>query len=102
MATKQSNRSSTTEVTDERDISPRVVKQSLKGQRVRAIPALGGTTIEIRDTDFAKGGIDHPTVTWDFRIDDFTVPVGEVLSREAAEYLCNSFPDSFRLIVVGG
>src|SRR5574337_1891381 len=67
----------------------------LTGKRVRAIPAFGGTTIEIRDIDFANGGIDHPTVIWDFRKNNFTVKVGEELSEEAAEWLTSEHGHQF-------
>jgi hypothetical protein len=76
------------EVTDEADNA--VVHEEppkLVGKRVRAIPNFGGTTVVIREEDFANNGIDHPTVEWDFRKDNFTVPVGPQLSEEAAEWL---------------
>ena len=39
------DRLSTAEVKDEADTSPRAVTSDLTGERVRAIPAKGGTTI---------------------------------------------------------
>jgi len=83
------------EVTDTRDVSPRAPKADTKGERVRAIPAKGGTTVEVTRADFKKHGIDNPNVVWDFRKDNFTVKVGPVLSKAAADFLCENFPTSF-------
>lgn len=84
------------EVVDERDVSPRLVAPTTQGHRVRAFPSQGGTTVEIRSSDFALGGIEHPDVSWDFRVNKFTVPVGEDgISQEAADWLTSSFPASF-------
>lgn len=91
---------SAAEVKDEADTSPRVVTNDLAGERVRAIPAKGGTTIVVNDKDFQDHGIDHPTVTWDFRNDFFTVGVGngQPLSKEAADFLTKGYPLSFEYI----
>jgi hypothetical protein len=81
-------------VVDTADKTPRHL--SAKGQRrVRAITFASGTTVIIRKQDFALGGVDHEEVVWDFRVDDFTVAVGEGISAEAADYLTSNFPDSF-------
>lgn len=86
---------SAAEVKDEADTSPRAVTSDLSGERVRAIPAKGGTTVIIRKSDFADHGIDHKEVVWDFRVDNFTVPVGSDLSKEAADFLTKNYPTSF-------
>lgn len=88
-------KTTTSDIKDTRDVSPRAPKPNTKGERVRAIPAKGGTTVEVKKADFAAHGIDNPTVTWDFRKDNFTVPVGPVLSKAAADFLCETFPTSF-------
>lgn len=94
------------EVSDSRDSSPRA-KADTAGKRVRAIPAIitkkqdRSTTVEVRRSDFKAVGIDHPTVVWDFRKDNFTVRVGSKpgqLSQEAAEYLTENHPTSFEYI----
>lgn len=86
------------EVKDERDTTPRVENEKPKGKLVRAIPYMNATTIRIRPMDFKNGGIDHKQVEWDFRKNNFTVPVGEELSQEAADYLTKSFPTDFEYI----
>ena len=70
--------------------------QSVK--RLKAIPFSGGTTVVVRDVDFSNAGVDHPTVTWDYRIDGFTVIVGDKITDEAANILVNKFPDSFKFV----
>lgn len=77
-----------------------VVKAPVKAvpKRVLALPFSGGTTIIIRDIDFAKGNVEHPTVTWDYRVKDFTVEVGNEITEEAANYLVKNFPDSFKFV----
>lgn len=86
------------EVKDERDVTPRVGGEKPKGKRVRAIPYHNATTVRIRPMDFRLGGIDHKQVEWDFRKDNFTVPVGDALSEEAADYLTENFPTDFEYI----
>jgi hypothetical protein len=88
---------SAAEVKDEADTSPRVVTSDLSGERVRAIPAKGGTTVIVNAKDFTDHGIDHPAVTWDFRLDSFTVEVGvgKAISKEAADFLTKNYPQSF-------
>ena len=89
------------EVTDERDVTPRVGGGKLTGKRVRAIPYMGASTVRVRCSDFKKasnGKIDHPDVEWDFRKSDFTLPVGEAegeLSQEAADFLTATYPTDF-------
>lgn len=75
------------------DEAPQV--KPVASQRIKAIPFSGGTTVIIRDVDFQKGNVEHDTVTWDYRIDGFTVEVGNGISKEAADYLVKSFPGSF-------
>jgi hypothetical protein len=86
-----------TEVRDVRDSSPRAAGPDLSGKRLRAIPAKGGTTVEVKRGDFAKHGIDHPDVKFDFRRDRFTLPVGKErgISEEAADFLSANYPTSF-------
>lgn len=69
-----------------------------KPERIKAFPFSGGTTIIIRDSDFEKGGVEHSTVSWDYRVDDFTITVGSGISKEAADYLTKNFPDSFKFV----
>lgn len=94
---------------DERDTSPRV-KSNVSGKRVRAIPAVitkntgHATTIEVRRSDFKENDIDHPTVRWDFRKDNFTVKVGKKdgqISQEAADFLTENHPMSFEYLDEG-
>ena len=86
------------EVTDARDNAPRL-KDDLSGKRVRAIPAFVGQTTAVRITkqDFAEYEIDHPTVEFNFRKDQFTLPVGKPrgLTKEVAEFLVTEFPEQF-------
>lgn len=74
------------------------VEAKPSGKCIKAIPFSGGTTVVIRDIDFKAGNIEHPAVTWDYRIDDFTVKVGEAITEEAANFLVQSFPDSFKFV----
>lgn len=90
------------EVTDTADTSPRAVS-NLKGRRLRAIPYAGGTTIVVSQADFRANGISHPTVTFDFRKDHFTLPVdppkGQAgVSKEAAEFLATNHPNQFEFM----
>lgn len=70
--------------------------QSVK--RIKAIPFSGGTTVVVRDVDFSNAGVEHPSVKWDYRIDNFTVTVGDKITAEAANLLVNKFPDSFKFV----
>lgn len=74
------------------------VEAKPSGKCIKAIPFSGGTTVVIRDIDFKAGSIDHAAVTWDYRIDDFTVKVGEGITEQAANFLVQSFPDSFKFV----
>lgn len=86
------------EVTDERDVTPRL--PAVKGKRLRAIPSTqhNETTVTIKKKDFADHDIKHPDVTFDFRRDGFTVPVGKRLSAEAADFLADNYPQQFEFI----
>lgn len=72
-------------------------KSSVK--KIKAIPFSGGTTVIVRSIDFeTSGNIKHEDVTWDFRVDDFTVEVGSQISEEAANFLVEKFPSSFKFV----
>lgn len=94
------------EVADSADISPRAPASDTSGKRVRAIPAVitksGDTAsrVEIRRSDFASKGIDHPAVVFDFKKDRFTLPVGSPggLTQEAADFLTKNYPTSFEFM----
>lgn len=86
-------------VVDTADKSPRHLSDKGK-KRVRAIPFQNCTTVVIRESDFKLGGVNHKEVTWDFRVEDFTVVVGEGISQEAADYLTSNFPDDFQYLSV--
>lgn len=89
------------EVVDKRDISPRAAAPVLTGKRVRAIPRLGGTVVEVRESDFAYYGVDHPDVRFvDTRF--FNLNVDENgLSEEAAKFLTEKFPETFEFVDEG-
>jgi hypothetical protein len=82
---------------DTADKSPRHLSDKSK-KRVKAIPFQNCTTVIIRESDFQLGGVSHKEVAWDFRVEDFTVAVGEGISQEAADYLTSSFPDDFQYV----
>lgn len=94
---------------DTADVSPRAEAPNLSGKRVRAIPAVitksgdNATTVEVRKSDFAAKGIDHPTVVFDYRKDNYTVGVGDgaPLSQEAADFLTKNYPVSFEYMNEG-
>ena len=91
---------SPSEVKDDKDSTPRVGGK-LSGKRVRAVGYQNATTTKIRRVDFktaSNGEVDHPDVTWDFRTDDYTVPVGDRLSQEAADFLTKNYPETFEYI----
>lgn len=85
------------DVVDTADNSPRQAA-NVAGKRVKAIPFYNGTTVVVRDTDFQQNGVTHPDVTWDFRVDDFTVAVGQGITQEAANLLVTKFPESFEYV----
>ena len=84
------------DVVDEADTSPRQVNSD--GKRIQAIPFSNGTTVVVRSSDFEANGVSHGDVTWDYRVDDFTVVVGEGISAKAADLLTSKFSDNFRYI----
>lgn len=88
-------------VRDEQDTTVTAPGPDLSGKRVRAIPAKGGTTVIVRRADFKNVGIDHSDVTWDFRVERFTVSVGDgdgQISAEAAKFLTENYRESFEYI----
>lgn len=88
---------SKTDVVDVADTSPRQVAKN--GKRIKALPFASATTVIVREKDFKEAGnIDHNDVTWDFRINDFTVLVGEDISAEAADFLVKNYADSFQYV----
>lgn len=88
----------TPSVVDTSDVTPRQ-EVNTGGKRIQAIPFSGGTTVVVRSIDFHNAGkIDHPDVTWDYRVDDFTVEVDKGITAEAANFLVDRFPASFRFI----
>lgn len=91
------------EVKDERDTSPRAPRASTSGPRLRAIPAKGGTTVLVRRRDFKAHGVDHGDVKFDFRKDNFSLAVGKDkgISKEAADFLSEQFPESFEYLDQG-
>ena len=91
---------SAAEVVDTADTSPRAPAPDLSGKRVRAIPYAGGTTVEVTSKDFRDNGIKHPTIVFDFRRDNFTLPVDpkpgqKGLSKEAADFLTREHGHQF-------
>jgi hypothetical protein len=84
-------------VVDTADKSPRHLSDKTK-KRVKAIPFQNCTTVVIRESDFQLGGINHKEVTWDFRVEDFTVAVGDGISKEAADYLTSNFSNDFQYV----
>ena len=92
--------------TDSADNAVRVTA-NLSGKRVRAIPAVitkngdHGTTVEVRASDFLAKGIEHETVTFDARRDNYTLPVGDgegQISEKAANFLTKNYPYSFEFM----
>lgn len=93
------------EVQDTADTSPRGPEPQTGGKRIRAIPAVitksgdRSTSVEVRRSDFANKGIEHPSVTFKFDKDNFTLPVGENgISEEAAKFLTENYKTSFEYI----
>lgn len=79
----------------------------LSGKRLRAIPAVitrsgdKGTTVEVRREDFQAKGIDHDTVSFDARNDNYTIRVGDgdgEISEKAASFLAKNYPYSFEFM----
>lgn len=88
-------------VHDEADTSPRAPEPATDGKRVRAVPYQGGSTIIVDPADFARIGLEQKKVTWDFRVDNFTVKVGTdegEISQEAADALTKRYPETFEYI----
>lgn len=87
----------TDEVVDTADTAIRHVVDA--GKKLKAIPFSEATTVVVRQEDFKKNGdIKHDTVTWDFRVNDFTVTVGQEISKEAADFLVKNYSDSFKYV----
>lgn len=91
------------EVTDDRDVTPREAETSQEGEFLKASPARGATTLVIPSSDFYEyGGISHEPVTFDFRNNEMKVPIGTgQLSEEAAEFLVKRYPDTFEYVTGG-
>jgi hypothetical protein len=85
-------------VVDALDTSPRAPQPDTSGKRVRAIPYQNGSTVIVDQADFRGLGIEHPQVKWDFRVNRFTVKVGQEISLEAAEALTKNFKETFEYI----
>jgi hypothetical protein len=75
-----------------------------EAQFLRAKPATitsdgqSTTTVEVRSSDFAENGISHSSVTFNNWVDDCSVKVGDgpnEISKEAADFLANNYPNSF-------
>lgn len=83
---------------DDRDVTERASEPDTTGKRVRAIPTHGGTTVKVSSTDFRNNGVEHEDVVFDFRKDDFTLPVGEEvgqISKKAADVITKLEPGRF-------
>lgn len=88
---------------DRADVSPRAASPKTSGPRIRAIPAVvtksgqRSSRVEITRQNFADKGFDHPTVVFDFRTDNFTLPVGgdDGIDKEVADFLTKNYPTSF-------
>lgn len=96
MATHKSYVDTTTDVVDVADTAPRYTAP--KGKKIKAVPFSNATTVVVRAEDFKSAGIEHKDVTWDFRLDDFCVVVGDVISKEAADFLVKNYSDSFHYV----
>lgn len=94
----------TAEVKDTADTSPRTAPPNVSGKRLRAIPYQNASTVIVKRVDFrtaSSGEIDHPDVRFDFRKDNFTVPVGgkeAIITDEAADFLASNYPTDFEYI----
>lgn len=87
------------EVNDTADTAVKAEASDLSGKRVRAIPPMNANTVIVSEADFESVGIKNTTVTWDFRVDQYTVPVSENgLTEKAADYLTKTHPLSFEYI----
>lgn len=97
----QESSTSTPPVTDTADTSPRGPAPDTSGKRVRAVPYQKGSTVRVREATFAEHGIQHPTVVWDYRKDNFTVAVGTQdgqISENAANFLTRKFKETFEFL----
>lgn len=93
---------------DPADTTTKIPTENLDGPRIRAIPYDNGSTIVVRKADFADHGIDHKTITFDFRNGDLTLPVvdkkGEnyentpVVERAIADWLTSKYPMQFEYL----
>lgn len=86
---------------DDRDVAPVVDTQATEGRRFRAIPTHGGTTVGVTRDDFKQIGIDHDSVTFDFRKGNLTLKVGTEkgeISEEAAKALHAHEPTRFEFL----
>lgn len=97
--------------TDTADTAVRSASPDFTGKRLRAIPAIitnsgdRGTTVEITSENFRAKGIDHRTVSFDRRKDNYTLPVGNEegqISEKAANFLAKNYPTSFEFMDNGG
>lgn len=91
---------SPSEVTDTADTTMRAPKPDTSGRRLRAIPYANGTTIKVSRADFKHNGINHGDVEFDFRVNNFTLPVNpkkgqKGISKEAADFLASEHPQQF-------
>lgn len=87
---------------DAADTSPRAPGPDTSGKRVRYIPYKGGTHNEISAADFKREGLDHPSVSANFRNNVFTYEVGtgqkNSLTEEAAKLLTEKYPTMFEYL----
>lgn len=99
--TPDPNGSEAPPVTDAADTSPRGPAPDTSGKRVRAVPYQKGSTVRVREATFREHGIEHPTVVWDYRKDNFTVAVGTQdgqISEDAANFLTRKFKETFEFL----
>jgi|SRR6185295_9049707 len=85
---------------DTADTARRAPGPDTSGKRVRCIFYGGSISREVSKRDFKSKGIDHPSVVWDYWVDDATLPVDppkgkKGLSSEAAEFLTSEYPEQF-------
>ena len=87
---------------DDRDTVERAPGPDTSGKRVRAIPTHGGTAVTVSTADFEQVGVKgHPTVSWSFKKDNFTVPVGNdsgQISQAAADAITKHEPLRFEYL----
>lgn len=90
-----------TEVTDDRDVSPRQAEAQLQNgsKYIKAFPTKGATTLRIPASDFKQyGNVDHDTVEFDFRNKEYKLLVGSEISQEAADLLTGRYPETFKYV----